>query len=85
MVKLNRWFNLPNGFNLHDGFNLLDGFNLPKATTQMKMIIILALVVVDLNLRGWQMAYHRSTEIALRVSTDTDTDTPWKYTNIFSD
>ncbi len=42
----------------------------------MKRIMRRALVVVDLNLSGWQMAYQRSTLITLSVSTDTLTLTP---------
>ena len=44
------------------------------AVTQMMIMIFLALFSVDLNAKGKQMAYHRSTAIALRVNTDTDTD-----------
>ena len=50
--------------------------HLPKATIQMRKIMTRALVVVDLNLRGWQMAYQRSTLITLKVNTDTEIETP---------
>lgn len=41
----------------------------------MIRIAVLALPVVDLNLSGKQMAYQRSTEMKVRVRTDTVTDT----------
>jgi hypothetical protein len=39
------------------------------------MMAVLARPVVDLNLRGKQMAYQRSTEMNVSVSTETVTDT----------
>lgn len=39
----------------------------------------LARAVVALNLSGKQMAYQRSTEITVRVKTDTEIDTVCKY------
>lgn len=41
---------------------------------QMTKMAVLAREVVDLNLSGKQMAYQRSTEMNVRVSTDTVTD-----------
>lgn len=49
----------------------------PIARSQIRTIAVLARLVVDLNLRGKQMAYQRSTEMKVRVSTDTATDTVW--------
>lgn len=53
------------------------GRNLPqaKATIQIIPIAVLALLVVDLNFRGKQMAYHRSIDMKVRVRIDTVTDT----------
>ena len=44
---------------------------------QMAAMAVLARPIVDLNFSGWQMAYHRSTEINVNVRTETDTDTVW--------
>lgn len=44
----------------------------------MIMIDIFARVVVDLNFNGKQIAYQRSTEMNVNVSTETATDTVWK-------
>jgi hypothetical protein len=46
-----------------------------KARSQIMMMAVFARPVVDLNLSGKQMAYQRSTEMNVRVSTDTATDT----------
>lgn len=43
----------------------------------MISIAVLARPVVDLNLSGKQIAYQRSTEMKVSVSTDTITDTDW--------
>lgn len=45
------------------------------ANSQMTMIAVLARPVVDLNLSGKQMAYQRSTDMNVSVSTDTATET----------
>ena len=42
---------------------------------QMAAIAFLARLMVERNLSGWQMAYQRSTEMNVRVRTDTETDT----------
>lgn len=50
---------------------------LPEAspTIHMIMMAVLARPVVDLNFKGWQMAYHRSMEIDASVMTETVTET----------
>jgi len=50
---------------------------LPEASPTIHMIImaVLARLVVDLNFKGWQMAYQRSMEIDVSVITDTVTET----------
>lgn len=47
-------------------------------TIQIIIMEIFARVVVDLNFNGKQIAYHRSTEMKVRVSTETATETVWK-------
>jgi hypothetical protein len=47
----------------------------------MMMMAVFARPVVDLNLSGKQMAYQRSTEMKVSVSTDTATDTVCKTDN----
>lgn len=42
---------------------------------QMAAMAVLARPIVDRNLRGWHMAYQRSTEMNVNVSTETDTET----------
>lgn len=49
-----------------------------SANSQMRKMAFLARLVVDLNLSGKQMAYQRSTEMKVSVSTDTVTDTVCK-------
>lgn len=51
--------------------------NLPNvnAIIQIMPMAVFARPVVDLNLSGKQMAYHRSTEIKVSVRTETVTDT----------
>ena len=44
----------------------------------MTAMAVLARPMVERNLSGWQMAYQRSTEMNVRVSTDTDTETVCK-------
>lgn len=71
---------LPGAFITRCGF-----FNivLPEAspTIHMIMMAVLARLVVDLNFRGWQMAYQRSMEIDVSVMTDTVTETVCKKKN----
>jgi hypothetical protein len=52
-----------------------------KASSQMMMMAVFARPVVDLNLSGKQMAYQRSTEMKVSVSTDTATDTVCRTDN----
>lgn len=54
---------------------------LPEAspTIHMIMMAVRALLVVDLNLRGWHIAYQRSIEIDVSVMTDTVTETVYKF------
>lgn len=42
---------------------------------QMAAMAVLARPMVDRNFSGWHMAYQRSTEMNVRVNTDTDTET----------
>ena len=44
-------------------------------TIQMMTMLFRARLAVLLNIRGWQIAYHRSKAMQLSVRTDTDTDT----------
>ncbi len=55
---------------------LTSGIISDNATIQIMRIINLARSGVDLNMRGWQIAYHLSILIQVRVNTDTDTETP---------
>lgn len=48
----------------------------------MTMIAVFALPVVDLNLSGKHMAYHLSTDMKVKVSTDTVTETAWNKKTI---
>lgn len=65
--------------------NLLETYHLPIANDIIQIIIIdiLARIVVDLNFRGKHMAYHRSTEINVNVSTETATDTVCNKVNVW--
>ena len=49
---------------------------------QMAAMAVLARPIVDRNLRGWHMAYQRSTEMNVSVSTETDTETVCKQKRI---
>ena len=56
--------------------NIIIGYLLNNNdSTQMISIAVFARLVVDLNLRGKQIAYQRSTDMNVSVSTDTVTDT----------
>lgn len=60
------------------GINSADtnsGTPMDNENTHIIRMMNLALRTVLLKRRGWQIAYHRSTDMALRVSTDTETDT----------
>ena len=45
--------------------------------SQMHVMVSLVLRKVDGNLRGWQMAKYLSLDMAVKVITETDTDTTW--------
>lgn len=49
-----------------------------QETSQIKMILLRALLAVLLNFSGWQIAYQRSWAMQLSVRTDTDTEIVWK-------
>jgi hypothetical protein len=50
-----------------------------SASSHINRMAVLALPVVLLNLRGKQIAYQRSTEMNVSVSTDTATETVWNH------
>lgn len=53
------------------------GIMITQDTNQIRMMLLRARFAVLLNFRGWQIAYHRSWAMQLRVSTDTDTEIVW--------
>jgi hypothetical protein len=50
-------------------------------TSQISTMLLRARFAVLLNIRGWQMAYQRSWAMQLRVSTETDTEMVWGFTD----
>lgn len=50
------------------------GIMITQDTIQIMMMLLRARFAVLLNFRGWQIAYHLSWAMQLRVSTDTDTE-----------
>lgn len=51
------------------------GIIMMQDTIQMMTMLFRARLAVLLNIKGWQIAYHRSKAMQLSVRTDTDTDT----------
>ena len=49
-----------------------------RENVQMQEMVRRVLRKVDGNLRGWQMAKYLSEEMAVKVSTETVTDTTWE-------
>lgn len=54
------------------------GIIMTQETSQIKTILLRALLAVLLNFSGWQIAYQRSWAMQLSVRTDTDTEIVWK-------
>lgn len=58
------------------------GIMITQDTNQITMMLRRARFAVLLNFRGWQIAYHRSWAMQLRVNTDTDTEIVWSKQKI---